>query len=73
MKPNRRRFFTIPRSCDDPEQTATNAASGQDRSVGSLLQFSGSFAVLSRKRSSNLRRRVFSPDRLQCSGIGHWP
>lgn len=36
MKPNRPRFFTIPRSCDAPEQTATNAASGQLQSYNGV-------------------------------------
>lgn len=38
MKPNRPRFFTIPRSCDAPEQTATNAASGHNRPVACSLK-----------------------------------
>jgi hypothetical protein len=37
---------------------------GQKRPVGSLLQFSGLFALFSRNRSLNLRRLSFAPDRL---------
>ena len=45
---------------------------GHEPPVGSPLQFPGFFAAFSRKRSLNLRRAIFSPDRLQCSVNGHW-
>ena len=43
---------------------------GQERPVGSRLQFPGLFAVFFRNRSLNLPSQVFSPDRLQCSVTG---
>ena len=45
-------------------------AAGQEGTVELLLQFSGSFAVLSLKPSFNRRRLSFAPDRLLCSGFG---
>jgi hypothetical protein len=40
---------------------------GQERPVGSLLQFSGNLAVFSRKRPLDRRHPIPSPDRLHCS------
>lgn len=53
---------------DANEIIRLTSAIGQEPPVGSILQFSGSFAVLSRKQPLDRRHPIFSPDWLQCSG-----
>jgi hypothetical protein len=53
-------------------EQGSQAGPGQKGTFGSLLQFPGLFAVVSRNRSLNRRRQVLSPGRLQCSGSQHW-